>query len=209
MIVTRIKNEENLKKIFSKHKKVAFVGCSICAEECGTSGEDFFKEISGKYNLEVVDFISIEGMCNQLLIKRDLKKLNQKGISALISFSCGAGTQALRKIASFPVFTILDTSYLAKKPRTGIFTESCSMCGDCVLNETFICPRTRCSKGILNGPCGGSINGKCEVDETRDCAWAEIYQTLKDKGELSNIEKIFEPLKNVNEIKPRKDSNRK
>jgi len=211
VIVTRFKSEEEIYNVLKPFKKLVFIGCNICAAECNTSGEKILKEYKEKFEqkgFEVVYSMLIEGMCNQNLVKRDIKKFRDIEYDAVISFACGAGTQSVMRVGGKNVITLLNTIYLARKPRVGSFTESCIMCGDCMLNQTMVCPKTRCSKGITNGPCGGSVNGCCEVDPDRKCAWVEIYEKLEEKGETWRIEKIFQPLKNVNESKPRKDLNK-
>ena len=72
----------------------------------------------------------------------------------------------------------------------GLFEEACHLCGNCVLGETGgICPITRCAKSLVNGPCGGSKNGKCEVNPENDCAWIAIYKRLEQQGRLDNLSK--------------------
>ena len=56
-----------------------------------------------------------------------------------------------------------------------------------------ICPIARCSKSLLNGPCGGSEDGHCEIDPEVPCAWQLIYDRLNEKGKLEAIINISEP----------------
>ncbi len=59
----------------------------------------------------------------------------------------------------------------------------CDQCGECYLNITGgICPITACSKSLVNGPCGGTKNGKCEVDGDMECGWERIYRRLAQLG---------------------------
>ena len=75
----------------------------------------------------------------------------------------------------------------------GIFHEKCRTCGDCVLGETGgICPITQCAKSLVNGPCGGQKNGKCEVCADNDCAWVAIYNRMNEIGLVSKLEKTIE-----------------
>ena len=77
---------------------------------------------------------------------------------------------------------------MGQTERVGIFNEMCRMCGDCVLGETgAICPVTKCAKSLVNGPCGGQKNGKCEVNPDNDCAWILIYNKLNELGQLDKI----------------------
>ena len=64
-----------------------------------------------------------------------------------------------------PVMPALDTLFIGVEDTPGYFREVCGQCGHCVLGETAgICPVVSCHKGLMNGPCGGTNNGKCEVD---------------------------------------------
>jgi hypothetical protein len=74
------------------------------------------------------------------------------------------------------------------------FYEKCSACGDCVINDFGgICPITRCPKSLMNGPCGGSIYGKCEVNRTVECIWSKIFNQLKIEGRFDALDKIQPP----------------
>ena len=93
---------------------------------------------------------------------------------------CGAGCQSVREATEKTVEPACNSMFLGNIQRLGNFNEKCSLCGECVLDDFgAICPVTRCAKGILNGPCGGTDNGKCETDQDKDCAWTLIYQQLE------------------------------
>jgi methylenetetrahydrofolate reductase (NADPH) len=70
----------------------------------------------------------------------------------------------------------------------------CRMCGNCLLQETaFICPM-ECPKGIRNGPCGGSTEEHCYVDETRPCIWYQIYDRAFKMGREEMLLEVLPPL---------------
>ena len=121
--------------------------------------------------------------------------------------ACGLGIQSVKANLrdKKEVHTGCDTLFIATLDKTGNFLfEKCSACGDCVLDLTAcICPVTRCPKSLLNGPCGGSSHGKCEVDKDKDCVWILIYNELKEKGKLDNMKKIQKAKDYSNSIKPR------
>jgi len=78
---------------------------------------------------------------------------------------------------------------LVKGPMFG-----CRMCGNCLLQETaFICPM-ECPKGIRNGPCGGSTEEHCYVDETRPCIWYKIYERAFRMGREEKLLEVLPPL---------------
>ncbi|HEU5078661.1 MAG TPA: methylenetetrahydrofolate reductase C-terminal domain-containing protein [Opitutaceae bacterium] len=60
---------------------------------------------------------------------------------------------------------------------------NCKDCGDCSLPEiAFLCPESQCAKNQRNGPCGGTRDGRCEVDGFGDCIWLRAYERLKHDG---------------------------
>jgi hypothetical protein len=99
------------------------------------------------------------------------------------------------KFHATPVYPALNTTFLGAVERPGYFTEKCQACGNCVLAATGgICPVSRCAKRLLNGPCGGVSNGKCEINRELDCAWCLIVNRLEALGRLDDYEELF-PLK--------------
>jgi len=82
----------------------------------------------------------------------------------------------------------LDSMFLGNIKRFGHFEQKCSLCGDCILTETAgICPVTACSKGLLNGPCGGMDEGRCETDPETECAWAQIFARMQENGDILSL----------------------
>ncbi len=112
---------------------------------------------------------------------------------AVLSMACGAGVQFLaERYGRMPVFPAINTNFVGVTEEQGVWTERCQSCGNCVLHKTGgICPITRCSKSLLNGPCGGSSNGKCEIDSEIDCAWQLIYDRLKELNQLDIFEEVM------------------
>jgi len=112
---------------------------------------------------------------------------------AVVSIACGAGVQFMAEMyRKTPIYPGIDTNFIGVTEEQGVWTERCQACGDCKLHLTGgICPITRCAKSLLNGPCGGSSNGKCEVDPETDCGWQMIYDRLKELGRLDQMEVII------------------
>lgn len=200
MIITSQKDFKDIIKALAKGRKVFLVGCSECAALCGTGDEKALAAM--KEQLETAGINVTGGMiattgCQVLGTKTELKGHKEAIDSSdvILSMSCGAGAQTLEEI--FPlkeVYTANDSLFLGNMTRFRQFDERCSMCGDCVLNETGgICPVTRCPKGILNGPCGGVRDGKCEVDPNIDCCFVLIYNRLKELGQVEKFMEIKEP----------------
>jgi hypothetical protein len=116
---------------------------------------------------------------------------------AILSIACGAGVQFMaEKYRRTPVCPGINTNFIGVTEEQGIWTERCQACGDCKLHLTGgICPIARCAKSLLNGPCGGSSKGTCEVNPETDCGWQLIYDRLKELGRLDQLEIII-PINN-------------
>ncbi|MBR2889851.1 MAG: methylenetetrahydrofolate reductase C-terminal domain-containing protein [Oscillospiraceae bacterium] len=191
MIITQRKPMEDLFAMLEGVQKVALVGCGNCAAACQTGGENEVREMKAlleSKGIEVVGTLVPEECCHKMLVKKELKALRDSGAQAILGMACGDGVQTVADNAEVPVYPANDTLFLGQIERVGIFHEYCRMCGDCVLGETGgICPVTRCAKGLVNGPCGGQKNGKCEVDPENDCAWILIYKRLEKLGQLHKL----------------------
>ena len=191
MIITQKKPVEELLAMLEGVTKVAIVGCSSCATSCQTGGEKEvqemkeFLEANGK---EVVGTVMPGECCHKLLVKKDLKALKDSGAEAIVGMACGDGVQTVADNVQLPVYPSNNTMFLGQVERVGMFNEYCRMCGDCVLGSTGgICPITKCAKSLVNGPCGGQKNGKCEVNPENDCAWIKIYKRLEEIGQLDKL----------------------
>ncbi len=178
--------------------KVFIVGCGNCATVCQTGGEKQVEEMAKKIGeiKNIIGITVIENPCDERLAKKELsKEVIEKQPDALLVMACGVGVQTLTELFNIPCIPALDTEFLGKVERVGRFFERCRACGDCLLYETSgICPVTRCAKGLLNGPCGGQADGKCEVGGWQnDCAWVLIFEKLKKQGRLDQFMKFREP----------------
>ncbi|MGD9412855.1 MAG: methylenetetrahydrofolate reductase C-terminal domain-containing protein, partial [Desulfobacterales bacterium] len=129
---------------------------------------------------------------------------------AVIVMGCGGAVQITRQVTeeldlTIPVKTALDSvGHMDTLVPGELAMEQCQECGECILNETGgICPVTKCAKGLLNGPCGGAENGKCEVDPDRDCAWILIYNRMAALGELGKLKRFMVPKDYSKMAKPR------
>ena len=101
-----------------------------------------------------------------------------------------------------PIIPALDTLFIGVEESAGRFRETCGQCGHCVLGDTAgICPVVSCHKGLLNGPCGGTNDGKCEVDKEMDCAWTLIHERLKAQERLP-LMRAYQPPMN-HQVMPR------
>jgi len=190
MIITKARDwariRANLDEIDAR--RVFIMGCGQCATVARTGGE---REImQAKLALEsdgreVTGWAVGEVACHLGGTKLDARKHvgDIDAADAVLVLACGAGVQTVADSVKKPVYPGLESVFLGNVIRHGVFEERCQMCGDCVLDKTAgICPVTTCPKGLLNGPCGGMWDGKCEVLTDRDCAHVKIKQRLAEQG---------------------------
>lgn len=191
MIITQKKPLEELLQMLQGVTKVAIVGCGNCAAACQTGGEKEIQEMKTlleERGFQVMATVLPDECCHKMLVRRDTKVLRDCGAEAVVGMACGDGVQTVADNIALPVYPANNTMFLGQVERVGIFHEYCRMCGDCVLGDTGgICPVTQCAKGLVNGPCGGQKNGKCEVNPENDCAWIKIYQRLLLLGQEDKL----------------------
>lgn len=196
MVISESKPIEEILGFLNDKNKVVILGCSECATACKTGGEEEIenlKNILEKKDIKTLNSSVLTTSCNDLLTKRELRDLKEdiNDADIVISLACGNGVQTLAKLLDKQIVPGNNTLFVGEKIRNGIFEENCRTCGECLLGRTAgICPVTKCSKGLLNGPCGGSKDGKCEVDNTIDCAWINIFNQLKELDKLYLLEEI-------------------
>lgn len=201
MIVASPKSITELKTIIAGHKKVLFVGCGTCVTVCLAGGErevsicSYAVRMARKLDHSPIEInqITIERQCENEFLKELAEPASK--VEAIVSFGCGAGVQAIaERFPDKPVYAGLNTQFLGVLEEQAIWTEKCLGCGNCMLAQFGgICPVTRCAKRLLNGPCGGSLQTRCEVDSDRPCAWQLIYERLKNIGQLDRLEEVVPP----------------
>ena len=192
MIITQKKPLEEIMAMVGNAKTVAILGCGSCATACQTGGEAQINEL--KTALEaagktVVGTAVADYCCMALGVKSKMKPMVAANPDCIICMSCGDGVQCAAKTApNIPVYPSNNTMFLGEAARFGVWEEACHFCGECVLGQTgAVCPITQCAKSLVNGPCGGQKNGKCEVNPENDCAWIKIYNRLEATGQLDKL----------------------
>jgi len=211
--------EEILEMLDGKEKLVLY-GCGGCATVFHTGGEPEVKDMAdtlsehGKSILAAIAPPFGEFTCYAPWSKERLSKYRHEieDCDAVLMMACGDGLQVVREFVLENEFDLVKPIYPANDaighmgggPST--FREKCIQCGECLLGQFVgICPMTQCAKGLLNGPCGGASNGKCEADPERDCAWELIYNRLKQLGELDKWRETKPIIKDYSKMaRPRK-----
>jgi len=195
-------------------EKVFVVGCGNCAAKARSGGEPESQAM--KERLEAKGVIVIGwavppdggSLCKLSAVKQLLNEEHKKAAEAADSFlilACGQGVHTVVDATDGGmVHPGCDTVFGGETVTDDLITEYCCLCGQCVLEDTGgLCPVALCAKGLLNGPCGGASEGKCEVDRDRDCGWHLIYERLKSLGRVDLMRKYMEPKEHLRSTVPR------
>ena len=201
MIVGEQKPIKEIKEIVAPYKRLLVLGCGTCVKTCFAGGEDEVAALASLLRLAFrkegkdieIEELTIERQCEDAFIQEAARSIARS--DAVLSLACGAGVQAVaRRFASTPVLPGVNTTFIGVLESQGLFTEECLGCGNCELAKFGgICPITRCAKKLLNGPCGGSRDGKCEVNPDTPCAWQLIIDRLAVLGQLDNLRTLVPP----------------
>jgi len=195
MIVGEQKSLAEIKANVSPYSRLLILGCGTCVKTCFAGGEDEVATLASSLRLAFkkdgqgikIDELTIERQCEDEFVKEAAAKISKS--DAVLSLACGAGVQMVAsRYAKTPILPGVNTTFIGILEKQGLFTEKCLGCGDCVLDDYWaICPVSRCAKKLLNGPCGGSHEGKCEVNSETDCAWQLIIDRAKSFGQLDKL----------------------
>ena len=205
MIVGERKPLKEIREILKGYKKVLVLGCRTCVAVCMAGGDKEVEmlgsllRIASKKDGETLEIVedAVERQCDREYIEPIREKV--EACDAVLSMACGCGVQLMAEVYSAkPVLPAINTNFIGVTESTGVWTERCAQCGNCVLHLTGgICPIARCSKSLLNGPCGGSQNGKCEIDPEVPCGWQLIYDRMAKLGQLEKLVEVI-PAKDWN-----------
>ncbi|GAB4343413.1 MAG: methylenetetrahydrofolate reductase C-terminal domain-containing protein [Candidatus Abyssubacteria bacterium] len=196
MIIAERKPIEQILEMVGDAERVLLAGCATCVADCMAGGEREVGVLGAALRLalkkhgravEVVE-ITVERQCEREFIERISAQV--EGADIVVSTACGVGVQAMaERYRDKPIYPAVNTKFLGLREEEGIWTERCAACGECTLHLTGgICPVARCSKSLLNGPCGGSKAGKCEISEEVECGWQLIIDRLAAIGQLDRLE---------------------
>ena len=202
MIVAEQKSLEEIGRMLAPYERVLILGCGTCMTVCDAGGE---REVSFLHNAlslaqakggngtHAFSEYTLKRQCDPEFMNMLIDRVGD--VDAILSLGCGIGVQAVAEhVPDMPVLPGVNTSFMGMATEWGIWDERCAACGNCRLEETAgICPITRCTKGILNGPCAGTKNGKCEANKDMDCAWVLIYKRLERLQQLEKIRRYYPP----------------
>ena len=201
MITGEQKPLEEIQALLGDAKKVLVLGCGTCVTVCFAGGSREAQILSASLRMasklnghpqDVTD-LTVQRQCEWEYLDEIEKEIAEADI--VLSLACGIGVQAIAE--HFPdtwVVPGLNTTFLGLPTEQGVWEERCAACGDCILGLTGgICPIARCSKSLLNGPCGGSEDGHCEIDPEVPCAWQLIYDRLTSMGKVDTLLELQPP----------------
>jgi ferredoxin len=201
MITGEQKPIAEIKNKVAAYSKILILGCGTCVKTCFAGGEDEVATLASALRLAFkkdnksiqIEEFTIERQCEDAFIKEAAQAIARN--DAVLSLACGAGVQMVAsRFPKTPVMPGVNTTFIGILEKQGLFTEECLGCGNCIV-DLFggICPVSRCSKKLLNGPCGGSGNGKCEVNQDTDCAWQLIIDKLTAINKLDSLSTYIPP----------------
>ncbi|MCC6346992.1 MAG: methylenetetrahydrofolate reductase C-terminal domain-containing protein [Nitrospirales bacterium] len=201
MIVGEQKPFDEVWEMVRSFKKVLVFGCNTCVAICHAGGGKEAEILASLIRMKAaqegvameVDHLAVERHCEPEYFTPVMEKVRTYDL--VLSTACGVGVNFLsERIGTIPVYPGIDTGFFGAVPQAGVFTELCAGCGKCILHLTGgICPVARCSKSLMNGPCGGTNKGKCEISPEVDCAWYLIVERMKQLGTLDKLYEVQPP----------------
>ena len=202
MIVADKKPIEEIIEELGAHEKILILGCNECVTVCEAGGKKEVGILASALRMYFlnqerdvkIDEETLQRQCDHEYLEEIRDKVDQ--YDAIVSIACGVGVQfTAEKYFSTPVYPGVNTCFMGATEERGLWTERCQGCGQCILARTGgICPVSRCAKRVLNGPCGGSTDGKCEINKEVICAWQLIVERLKALDRMDDYEELS-PLK--------------
>ncbi len=198
MIVAKQKPIEEIIEETKGYKKILIAGCNECVTVCEAGGKREVAVLASALRMYFmnqgkdvkIDEVTLERQCDHEYLEEIRNTIDQ--YDAVISLACGVGVQFLaEKYMQMPILPGVDTCFMGVTEERGVWTERCQGCGQCILARTGgICPVSRCAKRLLNGPCGGSTKGNCEINKDLVCGWQLIIDRLKELDRLEDYEKL-------------------
>lgn len=199
MITAERKPMDEIIEYVRPYNRILLVGCNECVTVCAAGGRKEVGILSSALQmafmqegktLEIKE-LTLERQCDPEYVEELVGSIDQ--VEAVLSMACGCGVQEVaRRYKDKPVYPAVNTKFMGASEQQGVWAERCQGCGECVLGLTGgICPVARCSKRLLNGPCGGSTLGKCEISPEVDCAWQLIWDRMKALGIEDQYERVM------------------
>jgi len=201
MIIGQLKPLAEIKAKLKDYQKVLILGCGTCVKTCFAGGEDEVAELASLLRLAfkkdghyiLIEEQTVERQCEDEFIREAAAKIGAN--QAVLSLACGVGVQMVgSRFPKIPVLPGVNTTFMGNLEKPGLFLERCQGCGDCIVDSFGgFCPISRCAKKLLNGPCGGSREGRCEVDPDTECVWQLIIDHAANTDTLDKLTEYVPP----------------
>ena len=198
MIVADKKPIEEIIEDIKDHQKILVLGCNECVTVCEAGGKKEVGILASALRMyflnqgaeKKIDEHTLERQCDHEYLEEIRNDIDQ--YDAIVSIACGVGVQfTAEKYLAMPVYPGVNTCFMGATEERGLWTERCQGCGQCILSRTGgICPVSRCAKRVMNGPCGGSSSGMCEISKELVCAWQLIVERLKALERFDEYEEL-------------------
>ncbi|MCG8566547.1 MAG: methylenetetrahydrofolate reductase C-terminal domain-containing protein [Desulfobacterales bacterium] len=198
MIIAEKKPIEEIIEDVKAFDRILILGCNECVTVCEAGGKKEVEVLASALRMyfmtqgkdKTIGERTLERQCDHEYLEELRADIDQ--YDAVLSLACGVGVQfTAEKYLETPLIPGVNTVCLGANEDRGQWGERCQACGSCVLARTGgICPVSRCAKRVLNGPCGGSASGKCELGPDIDCAWQLIVDRLKALDKLEEYETV-------------------
>jgi ferredoxin len=198
MIVADKKPIEEIIEDIKDHDRVLVLGCNECVTVCEAGGKKEVGILASALRMYFlnqgkemkIDEKTLERQCDHEYLEEIRNVVDQ--YDAIVSIACGVGVQfTAEKYHSTPIYPGVNTCFMGVTEERGLWAERCQGCGQCILSRTGgICPVSRCAKRVMNGPCGGSSKGMCEISKELVCAWQLIVERLKALDRFEEYEDL-------------------
>jgi ferredoxin len=194
MIVAEPKPVSEILDMVKDAGRVLVVGCKGCVTVCNVGGAKEAAVLASTLRIArrndksfIADSHTLERQCDPEYIN-ELEGIIES-YDAVVSLACGVGPQFIaERYPSIRVFPGVNTKFMGGAVEHGVWSERCAGCGTCVVHHFGgVCPIARCSKSLMNGPCGGSTNGKCEVSKDVDCIWDIIVKKMMEQNRMDEL----------------------
>ncbi len=207
--ITQKKSEEEIDRLLDRLNRIFIIGCGTCVTLTRTGGQPEVLAMAAAQSEKgkIITGHTVVPVACDNLTREFLSDFGEQidQADALLIMTCAFGVQSIARQLQKMVVPALDTLFIGKETAFGTFDEICTQCGTCIIGETGgICPVTSCHKGLVNGPCGGTNHGKCEIDVDKDCVWTLIYNRLRELDRLDAMRKYQKPRNHQGEPKPGK-----
>ena len=187
----KLKGIDELKPYLAETDRIFVIACNKCFKEFESVDEpdcDEFVKLAVGEGKTVTGAAKVDFLCNKVQTEKKLADAIPEGTENVVVISCGLGVQTVAELEDINVLTATDSLNYIGHHGMALTKKTCDACNQCFLNTTGgICPIVDCTKSLVNGPCGGTKNGKCEIDPNKDCAWEKVYNKLKAQGRLEEF----------------------